>query len=239
VRSTQRSMQSAGRTQAHPRRGVLGAASLVITGKPVRIRCKMSFDWPAFDPQDARIVQLGNEAFGAYCRASRMCEANKTASISDSDAKSIADEGTWIKIIALGFAIVVGERFKIVPMIVKAKKRKPTVIPDDFVLDDKMRAFATERHFDTREIQKMLERFVDYHQIKGDESADWFASWRTWVRNQVEFAIENGTRRADGTPFSVQSQLLPTMPRSEQPSLADIAKIPEAPIRTGGARFRR
>ena len=168
-----------------------------------------------------------------------MCEANKTASISDSDAKSIADEGTWIKIIALGFAVVAGERFKIVPMIVKPKKRKPTVIADDFALDEKMRAFAVERHFDAREIQEMLGRFVDYHQAKGDESADWSASWRTWVRNQVEFAIKNGTRRADGTLFSVQTQPLPAAPRLEQPSLADIAKIPESPIHVGGARFRR
>jgi len=203
----------------------------------------MSFDWPAFDPQDARIVQIGNEAFGAYCRASRMCEANKTASISDSDAKSIADEGTWIKIVALGFAIVVGERFKIVPMVVKPKKRKLTIIDDwlvlddRFPLDDKARKFASDRHFDDREIESMLGRFTDYHKSKGDESADWSASWRTWVRNQVEFAIKNGTRRADGTPFSIQP--LPTTPRPEQQSLADIAKIPEAPIHVGGARFRR
>lgn len=168
-----------------------------------------------------------------------MCEANKTASISKSDAKSIADEGTWIKIVALGFVVVVGERFKPIPMVVKAKKRKPTAIADDFALDEKMRSFAVERYFDAREIQEMLGRFVDYHQAKGDESADWSASWRTWVRNQVEFAIKNGTRRADGTPFSVQSQPLPATPRSGQQSLADIAKTPEAPIRVGGARFRR
>jgi len=199
----------------------------------------MSFDWPAFDPQDARIVQLGNEAFGAYCRASRMCEANKTASISAFDARDIAGGAVWLKIVELGFAHFVGDRIKIVPMVVKPKKRKPTVIADDFALDEKMRAFAVDRYFDTREIQEMLGRFVDWHQMKGDESADWSASWRTWVRNQVEFAIKNGTRRADGTPFSVQPQPLPTSSRPEQPSLADIAKIPEAPIHLGGARFRR
>jgi hypothetical protein len=202
-------------------------------------------EWPAFDPQDARIVQLGNEAFGAYCRASRMCEANKTASISDSDAKSIADEGTWVKIVAVGFAIVVGERFKIVPMIVKAKKKRATIIDDWLVLDDrsvlddKARKFASDRHFDDRETEAMYDRFVDYHKSKGDESADWSASWRTWVRNQVEFAIKNGTRRADGTLSSVQPHPLPTSPRSEQPSLADIAKIPDVPIHVGGARFKR
>ena len=205
----------------------------------------MSFDWPAFDPQDARIVQLGNEAFGAYCRASRMCEANKTASISAFDAQAIAGEGVWNVLLLFGFAINTGDRFKIVPMVVKAKKKRATIIDDwlvlddKFPLDDKARKFAEDRHFDAREIQEMLGRFTDYHKSKGDESADWSASWRTWVRNQVEFAIKNGTRRADGTPFSIQSQPSPMPQRLEQPSLADIAKIPEAPIHTGGARFRR
>jgi hypothetical protein len=71
-------------------------------------------------------------------------------------------------------------------------KRKPRhALPADFKLTDDMRQFALSRGFSTDKIQRQLERFIDHHKSQGTLSADWAASWRTWVNRSIEFETKN------------------------------------------------
>ena len=61
------------------------------------------------------------------------------------------------------------------------------VIPGDLALSEKGRAFAAQRGFLNGTVDAMWERFTSYHASKGTQSADFEASWRTWVLNQEQF----------------------------------------------------
>lgn len=105
-----------------------------------------------------------------------------------------------------------------------SKKRIKELFPDDMKLDDKARGFAEKKGFRGSQIEEMWERFDAYHRSGGTESADWSASWRTWVLNQIR--------------FGERPQVQAPSPRPYQSSLADMAERTDlAPAPRRGARF--
>lgn len=70
-------------------------------------------------------------------------------------------------------------------------KRK-CIIPDDFILSDKMKEYAHQKGIVNGKCEELFEAFFDWHKAKGDLMADWVAAWRTWVRNDIKYR-ENKT----------------------------------------------
>lgn len=76
------------------------------------------------------------------------------------------------------------------------KPRTKTTIGHDWKPDIAGEMFARDRGLTPSEFAAEALRCRDYHLSKGDESADWAASWRTWVLNFVKFAAQNSGRSA-------------------------------------------
>lgn len=62
--------------------------------------------------------------------------------------------------------------------------RARTTFPPDFVLTDKLRAFATAGGLDA---EAEFSHFRDHHRSKGNKFADWPAAFRTWCRRCDQF----------------------------------------------------
>lgn len=80
----------------------------------------------------------------------------------------------------------------------KTIKRK-TVIPDDWIPNEDCIKYAVDRGIER--IEDETAKFIDYHSAKARPSADWNASWRTWIRNTIKFeqeAIQKNTQRSHG-----------------------------------------
>ncbi len=54
--------------------------------------------------------------------------------------------------------------------------------PDGFLLRDADMQWAEEMAFSGSTIEKETFTFVDYYRGRGDARADWYATWRTWMR---------------------------------------------------------
>ncbi|HEX5321476.1 MAG TPA: hypothetical protein VFW46_20125 [Stellaceae bacterium] len=65
--------------------------------------------------------------------------------------------------------------------------------------------YAAERQHDRAWIADQAERFRDHHTARQTLSADWRASWRTWVRNAEEFAARDHRRPSGGAGGAAQS----------------------------------
>lgn len=185
----------------------------------------MIANWSSFNPSNPLITALGNEAFGAYCRAAQYVVHAKIKNISPSEVQQITSDEIWARIVNCGLAKPTPYGFTMVAIDPGAKKKRgKETFPDDLELDDKARVFAEKKGFRGSQIEEMWERFDAYHRSGATESADWSASWRTWVLNQIRF----GERP--------QAQVAP--PRPYQPSLADLTERTDlAPAPRRGARF--
>lgn len=83
----------------------------------------------------------------------------------------------------------------------QTKRTKPkTPISPDRQPDEQDRQFAISKGFNHEWIDAEYQRFICHHLAKGTESADWNASWRTWVLNDPRYG---GSRR--GGPSSGRS----------------------------------
>lgn len=69
----------------------------------------------------------------------------------------------------------------------KKPRRAPSVLADDFALNEALREFANIRGYPGQICDRLFERFCQHAKSKGLKYADWAAAWRTWVLNQVEF----------------------------------------------------
>jgi hypothetical protein len=86
----------------------------------------------------------------------------------------------------------------------RKKEREPrrksrNALPSDFSLTDEMRKFAIDRKISADKIQYQFFRFIDYHKSNGTLSADWAASWRTWVNRSIEFETKNLKAQTEGS----------------------------------------
>lgn len=65
----------------------------------------------------------------------------------------------------------------------QAKKRH--AVPENFVADPGMLAWAREKGFSNAQTVSETERFVNYWQSRGEIRADWVAAWRNWMLKAV------------------------------------------------------
>lgn len=76
------------------------------------------------------------------------------------------------------------------PKVVAPKKHR---MPDDFALNDAMRAYAEKGDLNAG---YEFGKFKDYHRANGTRHVDWVAAWRYWVRNSVEREESRHGRRS-------------------------------------------
>lgn len=70
----------------------------------------------------------------------------------------------------------------------KRTRKRHTRISQDWLPTEKDILHATNRGIDRSRIAAIAEHFRDFHIAKQDTSADWSASWRTWVANENRFS---------------------------------------------------
>jgi hypothetical protein len=83
----------------------------------------------------------------------------------------------------------------------QSKSKRASRIADDFSITEPMRAWAHQHQFSDAEIERELEKFVNYWQGSGKTKLDWNATWRTWMLNAQDRAptvsvSKNGSARA-------------------------------------------
>ena len=98
-------------------------------------------------------------------------------------------------------------------------KKLSHVLPKDFALTDDMINYAFAKsdqeglQWDIRYIQNKYEEFCNYYWAKGEERADWDASYRNWILKDVRYCLD---KKAKVKPFVAP----------------DIAKVPYQPKKT-------
>lgn len=70
----------------------------------------------------------------------------------------------------------------------RAKSKRATSLPDQWVPNQKNIADAISRDFTEEEITHEAEQFRNYHLSKGSTFKSWDAAWRTWLGNARKFS---------------------------------------------------
>jgi len=81
---------------------------------------------------------------------------------------------------------------------------KATGLPPDFMVDDDLRAWASQR-VPGLDLTAETERFKDHHQAKGSTFKDWRAAWRTWMSRSEDFKPSTSTNGKGRTPIVQRS----------------------------------
>ena len=71
----------------------------------------------------------------------------------------------------------------------KPRQSRGTRIPEDFVLTDDMRAWATKQEVDHVDLDRATAKFINYWTGKSGRNAtkvDWIATWRNWIYSEAE-----------------------------------------------------
>jgi hypothetical protein len=76
------------------------------------------------------------------------------------------------------------------------KVRVSTSAPDDIVVTDDMRAWATRKGIAATRLDTETERFLDHHRAKGSTFKDWTAAWRTWMSRVPDYTPRAAARTA-------------------------------------------
>jgi len=79
----------------------------------------------------------------------------------------------------------------------RKRRRKPlTDCPEEFALNDAMYDWANAKGISDDDVMLETEACLNHHKAKGNERADWNATWRTWMLNVVKFRKEREKRSA-------------------------------------------
>lgn len=81
----------------------------------------------------------------------------------------------------------------------KIISKKRTLIDHNWVPDEQCLQYAQQKGLEG--IEDETAKFIDYHAARGKPSADWAASWRTWVRNSIKYkqeAVQASASRSAG-----------------------------------------
>ncbi len=79
---------------------------------------------------------------------------------------------------------------------IKKVSSKRTTIPNNFMVSDLIRQWATEKFMPSP--NESVDAFLDHHRSKGSMFVDWEAAFRTWLRNAKKFGIDKeGTSDED------------------------------------------
>ena len=77
-----------------------------------------------------------------------------------------------------------------VPLYKEIKRREgrksPTLPPENFSITDKMREYAKAKGY-TGNLEALTEKFLNFHQSKGNRFSDWNAAFRNWILKEIEF----------------------------------------------------
>lgn len=79
-----------------------------------------------------------------------------------------------------------------------SRDKRGTRIPDDFTIDDDMKAWAVEKGYTNLDLNALTEEFFDYWRgVPGAKGVklDWPGTWRNWVRRKAEDAKVRPMRR--------------------------------------------
>lgn len=68
--------------------------------------------------------------------------------------------------------------------------KRASALPADFAVTDEMRKWATENGLTAPD--DLIDSFRDYHLAKGSTYKDWWAAFRTWIRNDKRFNAPRG-----------------------------------------------
>jgi DNA-binding transcriptional ArsR family regulator len=76
------------------------------------------------------------------------------------------------------------------PEVINGKPKLQTKrrLREDFVPPDEWKDYAIKLGIPESECGAVWKKFKDHHLAKASAFADWGAAWRTWVRNEIEFA---------------------------------------------------
>lgn len=80
----------------------------------------------------------------------------------------------------------------------KPPAKRACALPDDFSVTPEREQYAITR-LPSVDVPELMESFKDYHRKEGTTAKDWDASWRTWVRNGLQFGYPK-LKAADGKP---------------------------------------
>jgi hypothetical protein len=76
-----------------------------------------------------------------------------------------------------------------------AKRRAPRkMIDPNWIPGDKETLYAKSKGFDAPKVKQMGGAFVRHHRSRGTMIADLYATWQTWVENEIKFAAERAAR---------------------------------------------
>lgn len=78
----------------------------------------------------------------------------------------------------------------------KAEPKRPHKIPDDFLLTIGRREYAERKGLAAGRVDSVFERFTLYWHGNNKPKADWDATWRLWVLNEIERGAPNGSALA-------------------------------------------
>jgi len=68
----------------------------------------------------------------------------------------------------------------------KHNKRGATLAPEGFLISDKMREYAKDKGY-AGNLEALTEKFMNFHQSKGNRFVSWEAAWRNWLLNELKF----------------------------------------------------
>lgn len=76
--------------------------------------------------------------------------------------------------------------------------RKPRTEPPEAIpIPPALLDWATEQGYTPEIIARETERCLDWHRVEGKPSADWGASLRTWLKNEITYSREDGRALGD------------------------------------------
>lgn len=82
------------------------------------------------------------------------------------------------------------------PKAKRSRMRLPvTSCPAEFNVSPAMVDWAEQQGMPNDRVMRETGKFLDHWRGKGELRADWTASWRTWIRNAVDFGLERGSRQ--------------------------------------------
>ena len=82
------------------------------------------------------------------------------------------------------------------PIKEKNIQKRKTSLPEPWKPDERYVNYALERGWVFLKIKDQLEDFELYHKARDNKFVDWYAAWRTWVRNDFSEKKKKGADRS-------------------------------------------
>ena len=80
----------------------------------------------------------------------------------------------------------------------QGKKPRKTTPPEIFPITPEMQSYADRKNF-TGDITDATDAFLNHHRARDTRFLDWNAAWQNWIRNEIKFNRNGGSRAAGQT----------------------------------------